>query len=523
MAISLCRTEYGMVQGFCRSDEDITEFRSIPYAKPPIGELRFSPPAEPEPWDGIKDCFEWAPAAPQTFFDAASELYPYGIPQCSEDCLYLNVYTSAASEGEKRPVFVWYHDGGLTNGWAYDPRNDPTEFVKKGIVVVTVGHRLGELGYMALPQLTEEQGQSGNYGVMDTVMALKWVHRNIASFGGDPDNVTIGGESGGTTKCAALAALPEVKGMFRRIISQSGLSWLYKPDSQKAAEDLGIRYLKEAGIDPDISLSELRSLDLERIHIDNDPHDKPGNLTEDGLLFSGSFRERFMENLEGIDLLNCVCSGDAVIGAEPELLDADGRFSTAAAFYTHFKRVLGDLYDKYDFERLVPVTDENAWETAVNLASLGLGLNIRSNYCRSVMVDRIFGSIMAEKHPNSRVYTVRFSQIQPCRTDILSLPDVAAPHGSDLWYSYETLKKGIPTSRPWSAEDAETASQFNEYLANFIKTGDPNGAGLTYWSRCDKSLSWLDLNSRPTLHTGLESPLDPLTQEYTEQCYEIEM
>lgn len=521
MAISMCKTEYGIVRGFCRDDENITEFRSIPYARPPIGELRFAPPVEPEPWKGIKECIEWPPVAPQTFFDPLSELYPYGIPRCSEDCLYLNVYTAAESEDERRPVFVWYHDGGLTNGWSYDPRNDPTQFVKKGIVVVTVGHRLGELGYLALPQLTAEQGQSGNYGVMDTVMALEWVHRNIEAFGGDPDNVTIGGESGGTIKCAALAALPQVKGMFRRIISQSGLSWLYNPDTQDEAERFGLGYLKEAGIDPDISLDELRALGLDRIHIDNDPHDKPGNVTEDGLLFSGSFKESFMNNLQGVDLLNCVCSGDAVVGAAPGLLDANGRFATAEAFYAHFRSVLGGLFDKYDFERLVPVTDENAWETAVTLSSLGLAPNVRSNYCRSVMVDRIFGSKMAVTYPDSNVYTVRFSQVQPNRTDIPSLPDVAAPHGSDLWYSYESLKKKIPASRPWSEDDVHVAEWFNEYLANFIKSGNPNGEGLVEWKKSDESLSWLDLNSKPRIHTGLESRLDELLYEYSKKCYGI--
>ncbi|MCC8104062.1 MAG: carboxylesterase family protein [Clostridiales bacterium] len=521
MALTICKTENGLIEGLPREDADITEFRGIPYAKAPTGTLRFAPPVLPESWEGIRECKTWPKIAPQTFWDETSELYPYGKPECSEDCVYLNVYTPAASPEEGLPVFVWYHDGGVTNGWAYDPRNDPTEMIKSGIVVVTVGHRLGEFGYMSLPQFTKEQGQSGNYGVMDTILALEWVHRNIAAFGGSPDNVTIGGESGGTVKCCALAAIPRVKGLFHRVINQSGLAWLYKLDTQQEAEARGVTYLKECGIDPEVSLEELRRFSVSELHCDIDPHDLPNRMVKDHLIFDENFPSAFMKNIEGVDFLNCVCSADADPGCAAELLDENHRIGTREAFYKHFRTILGDLYEKYDFENLVQVTDETAWKMTVLLASLGLAPDRRSNYCRNIMVDRIFSSILAEKYPENRVYTLRFSQVLPPRTDIAVLPEVAAPHGSDLWYSYRTLERGIPVSRPWRGEDIQVARWLNEYLVNFIKTGDPNGGELPGWPRGGKHLDWLDLNIHPEAHTGLEGKLDELLYEYTVSQYPV--
>ena len=248
MSIGIVQTSFGPVQGVELTGENagLTQFRDIPYAAPPVGELRFAPPADPTPWTDVRVCDSWPPAAIQTFFPGEG-LYPLGRPERSEDCLYLNVTTGAESADEKRPVFIWYHDGGLSNGYSFDPRNDHSPLAKKGIVVVSVGHRLAEFGYMALPQLTAEQGQSGNYGLMDTVKALQWVHDNIARFGGDPDNVTIGGESGGCAKCCALAGLKETRGLFRRVINQSGLYWLRKFHTQKEAEkeNNDRRYYKE--------------------------------------------------------------------------------------------------------------------------------------------------------------------------------------------------------------------------------------------------------------------------------------
>ncbi len=514
MAMLIAKTEKGTVSGISRQDADFTEFRGIPYAKPPVGKLRFAPPEENEPWDGIRPCETWPKIAPQHFFDPKSELYPWGTAPMGEDCLYLNVYTPAESPEEKLPVYVWYHDGGLTNGWAFDPRNDPREIVKAGIVVVTVGHRLGQFGYMALPQLTKEQGRSGNYGVMDTVMALQWVNRNIRNFGGDPSNVTIAAESGGTTKCAALVATPALRGMIRRVICQSGLAWQYTPLNLEEAEEQGKRYLIHCGLDPDLSLEELRSLPYEALHVPMDPHDQPGKLIADGVTVPMDFASAFMEGSKGVDMLNCVCSGEAMTGAAP--------FTDAASFRAYYREILGDLYDRYGFEHLVQVTDENAQHLALELAALGLAPNVRSNYCRSLMIDRIFAHLAAKQSPENRYFTMRFSQVMPPRSDMPSAPLTLAPHGSDLWYSFGMVERGIPVSRPWRGEDRRVSRLFIGYLTNFVRTGDPNGEWLPFWGSGNEAFRWLDLCAEPSCRSGLGSGLDALTAAYACRTYGLD-
>jgi len=515
MALTTATTAYGRVEGLAREDKDITEFRGIPYAKPPIGELRFRPPVPAEPWQGTLMCKEWPLIPPQVFFPLSSELYPKGYGETGEDCLYLNVYTSAPSPDVKQPVFLWYHDGGLTNGWAFDPRNDPSFLVEKDIVVVTVGHRLGVLGYMTLPQLTKEQGQSGNYGLMDTILALKWIHENIAAFGGDPDKITLAAESGGTYKCAALVANPELKGLFRRVISQSGFAWKYPVDSQKAAEELGIHYLQTAGIDPDITPEELRFMDLDKLLVPIDPHDMPANMTADGLFLTEDFADCFEANSRGVDFMNSVCSGEAFPDNQP--------FHSREEFFAYFRRILGDLYDTYHFEDLVSVTDENAWAVTLDLSSRGLAPadrsrpRIRSNFCRNMMLNGYFANHVACGH----VYNMRFGQTMPPRTDIPSEPDIAAPHGSDLWYSFGTLRLGYPPSRPWREEDVKVSEMFTEYISNFVKTGDPNGEGLPVWPEANKSMGWLDFSIHSVAHEDSFSKLDELILAYTRRQHNL--
>lgn len=201
MAIGNVRTKYGIVRGieFEGDYSGITIFKGIPYAAPPVAELRWAPPADPVPWEGIRNCDTYGPAAMQIFLRDrhAVEYYFSGTPKCSEDCLYLNVTTGAAETGEKRPVYMWFHGGGLTNCFSYEEQFNPQEMAKNGIVVVTVGHRLSLFGYLALPQLSREQGgHSGNYGFMDQLKALEWVRENIEAFGGNPECITVGGHGG---------------------------------------------------------------------------------------------------------------------------------------------------------------------------------------------------------------------------------------------------------------------------------------------------------------------------------------
>ena len=275
MPIGIVETKFGKMCGVELEGkyEGITLFKGVPYAAPPVGKLRWAPPQDPESWDGVRTCDKYGDAPYQQFRygDIASsvliggEFYYQGYPTLSEDCLYINICTGAAKAGEKRPVYLWYHGGGLTNGFSYEIEFDPSELARKGIIVVQVGQRLNVFGYMSLPQVTAEQGKSGNYGLMDQIKALDWVYENIEAFGGDPENISVGGESGGTWRACAIASTPVSKGRVKRVIAESWILWRMKYHTLDQAEKIGTDYLQLIGLDSGLSLDELRALDAARI------------------------------------------------------------------------------------------------------------------------------------------------------------------------------------------------------------------------------------------------------------------
>ncbi len=203
-------TEKGDVGGY--AVDGIMEFHGIPYAKPPVGDLRFAPPEEPEPWEGVLDC---------TSYDGmAVQINTSGQLLGDEDCLYLHVW--APENAENLPVYVWIHGGAFVQGSGGNGLFDGTNFAKDGVILVTMNYRLGALGFLALETLYDEYGTTGNWGTLDQIMALQWVQDNIAAFGGDPDNVTIGGESAGAFSVSNLIMSPLAEGLFQRAILESG-------------------------------------------------------------------------------------------------------------------------------------------------------------------------------------------------------------------------------------------------------------------------------------------------------------
>ena len=200
----------------------VRAYKGVPYAAPPVGALRWRPPQPLLPWTGARSTAAFGPNSLQGIVWA--DIDP-SIPGVSEDCLYLNVWTPAApGGGERWPTMVWIHGGGFVAGSGAEPRYDGARLAARGILVVTLNHRLNALGFLAHPELTAESGlgASGNYGMLDLVAALKWVRSNIAAFGGDPDRVTIAGESAGSEAVSTLMASPLAKGLFARAIGESG-------------------------------------------------------------------------------------------------------------------------------------------------------------------------------------------------------------------------------------------------------------------------------------------------------------
>ena len=523
MSLGIVKTQYGKISGVDLGN-GITEYRGIPYAKPPIGELRWTPTQPADSWEGVMACDKYAPAAIQTWLlgNRADEIYYNGLPERSEDCLYINVITPAQSPEERLPVYIWYHDGGMTNGYSHGVEVNPLELVRHGIVVAQVGHRIGEFGYMALPQLREEQGQSGNYGVMDTVTAFNWVWDNIGEFGGNRDEITIGGQSGGTAKICALLMIPELKGKIKRLINQSGLKWLYTLKTQEEAETIGLEFLKTSGIDPHSTLAQLRVMDTFEIHKDLPVPFIPGDMTLDGVTLSRPFADALLDGAEGVSFLNSLTEGEADVFGSTAFGGAGKTISGAEEFYSHFKELLGDLYEKYDFENLIKVTDEDAWKTAISLASQGLTKKGRNNMSRNLMANRIFSELVYKRFPESKVYTYMFTHLLPKRNDWAEGDpvEILAPHGSDMWYSYHSLSDEVPPCRDWRGCDYEMARILSGYFVNFIKTGNPNSDGLAYWPVGDDTYSWLDMNTSPVAHER-KTKLDELIYEFVKRYYEI--
>lgn len=539
MALQIVKTTYGFIEGeeYTGDYAGIHVFRGIPYAAPPIGERRFAPPVDPEPWEGIRKCTEFGSAAVQIPLGDAhyKEYYQDGFPEMSEDCLYLNICSGAKNAGEKRPVYIWYHGGGLTNCYSYEPQFDPRELAKKGIVVVTVGHRLGLFGYLVLPQLDAEQnGRSGNYGFMDQVKSLDWIVDNIEAFGGDPENITVGGQSGGSLKAAMIAISPAGKGRIKRVISQSGLKWMIPFKTREQAYEVGKSYLRHIGVPEDISPEKLRSMTTEEIFSKTATRAvTPGDLVYDEDLIPGASVRECMERFTGkIDWLNSCNWGESDIFADSvsefHVEPVRGyvkEIKTAKDFYRHFKNLLGSLYEEYDFEHLVPVTDETAWKMAHRLAIYGLAGSEGMNVSRNLMLNRIFGLYMDQHAPGSRVYNCLWSYLIPLEGEDVGTRrdcDVSlAWHSTELRFVFQSLKKGVPADRPWRPCDFEMAETMCSYWANFIKSGDPNGSALPYWPASNETCGYIDIDQKITQHEGMEGKLDQLIRAFVKDEYKI--
>ena len=257
------RTESGIVEGLTSHDSKVRIYKGIPYAAPPVGDLRWQPPQPAPFWDGIRKTTEFGARCMQgrIFQDMV-----FRDPGPSEDCLTLNVWTPAASAGERLPVMVWIFGGGFQAGGTSEPRQDGENLAHKGVVVVSLNYRLGIFGFFSHPELTKESPHhaSGNYGLLDQAAALKWVHTNIAAFGGDPDKVTIFGESAGSISVSAQMASPLSKGLFSRAIGESGgifmLGNLIAPLAQ--TEQVGAKFAESLG---GTTLQALRAKPAEEI------------------------------------------------------------------------------------------------------------------------------------------------------------------------------------------------------------------------------------------------------------------
>jgi len=257
---AIVETRYGKVEG--RQEEGVVAFRGIPYAAPPVGPRRFAAPAPPEPWTGVRDAGGFGPSAPQP--PLRLPLPGMDVGPTDEDCLYLNVWTPAA-DGARRPVMVWIHGGGFVIGSGSQTVYDGAALAARGeVVVVTLNYRLGPLGFLYLPELCPDlEGAVGNCGLRDQVAALRWVREHAAAFGGDPEQVTIFGESAGGMSVGTLLGTPAARGLFARAIPQSGAA--HNVHTRRTATQVAERFLEELGVPPADAARSLREIPPERL------------------------------------------------------------------------------------------------------------------------------------------------------------------------------------------------------------------------------------------------------------------
>jgi para-nitrobenzyl esterase len=457
------RVEGGLISG--ATADGVSSFKGIPYAAPPVGELRWKAPQAVPAWDGVRECTAFGPQCPQAPYPQGS-LY-YSPPQKqSEDCLYLNVW-SAAKEGEKRPVMVWIHGGALTRGSGSTRSYDGTAFAKKGVVLVTINYRLGPLGYLAHPELTAESPNqsSGNYGVLDQIAALRWVQKNIAAFGGDPKRVTIFGESAGSWSVNTLVASPLAKGLFHRAIGQSGGSFgpgtYLKEDRNKlvSAEKIGAAFARAAGAD---SIKALRSLPAEKIIevFNNDAEGKKFRTQPnvDGWVLPDEVRNIFAQGKQNdVPVIVGSNANEMTTLTTPAMLP-----KTMEEYRKRVESQYGQMAKELD--ALYPVKSE------ADIVAAHLGSLRDSSFTLPM---RTWARLTAAGRSKSYLYF--FSHVPPNPNSKY----LGAYHAGEIAYVFNNLNR---QNTAYQEADYKLAETMSAYWVNFATTGDPNGKGLPRWS-----------------------------------------
>jgi len=441
----------GMVSGV--ADHGISIFKGIPFAAPPVGDLRWAPPASVKPWPGVRKAKAFANACMQPPNSQGN------TAPVSEDCLYLNVWTPATAADAKLPVIVWVHGGGFTGGSTSIGMYDGTGFARKGVVLVSLAYRLGPFGFMAHPELSRESGHgSGAYGIEDLVAGLKWVQANIAAFGGDPGKVTIFGHSAGSAAVGFLAASPLSKGLFHRVIAMSGVSFTPLQTSERGgfgmsiptlalAEATGRAFLAKLGAK---SIADARKLSAETVQ----------GATGSGMTFRPVADGYVISN----DLYTLYEQGKfndtpVLLGhTSDETLAFGGRQSiTPPAFEQQIRDQFGAQADAV-LKAYPHATDAEAVKAA-----------------RYVRNDTSFAWNMwtwareQSKQGKGKVFSYYYNNHGPQAE--------GSGHGSDVPFAFQTLAG----RRTPSHEDLALSDMISWYYVNFAATGDPNGTGLPPW------------------------------------------
>lgn len=477
LAQTIVRIETGFVEGTLGKGTGIRIFKGIPFAAPPLGELRWREPRPAPPWQGIRKADEFGPRPMQArIFD--DMVFRDKGP--SEDCLYLNVWTPAKSRDSRLPVMVWIFGGGFEAGSASEPRQDGESLSTKGVVVVSFNYRLGVFGFLAHPELTRESGHdaSGDYGIMDQIAALRWVKRNIGEFGGDPANVTIFGESAGSYSVSALMASPLARGLFQKAIGESGslLGSRKMPgptrslgDAEKSGEKLAAKFDAR-------SISRLRALPAEALlKASGDDWVNGPKAVVDGYVIPKDVAAIFSGGDQSHVPLLAGWNAD-----ELRAYDVFGHARpTAKRFISQVRAAYGELAGAV--LRLYPAGDEDqAVRSAGDLAgdtfiAFGTWKWIEKHY----------------ETGDSPVYRYSFDRAVPIPQGTIingkeaTGEDLGAVHASDISYVFGNI--AYLNNVSWQPGDVYLSDTMGSYWTNFAKTGNPNGAGLPVWPRYERT------------------------------------
>lgn len=465
------KTIYGEVSGLPSGTEGVAVYKGIPYAAPPVGALRWRAPQPPEPWEGVRKCEKFASAAMQVFHNDPESFYGKEFPlyegiQCSEDCLYLNLWTPAKEPGEKLPVMMWIHGGGNMGGYSYEPEFDGEALASRGVIYVSVGFRLNVFGFLAHPELTAETeyGGSGNYGHLDHIAAAQWIKDNIEAFGGDPDNITMFGQSGGAHDVQVMATSPRFEGLVGKGISESGGGAASMMGATPLAEGeaMGLELQKAAGCS---SLAELRALPAEKLlkameGLGRRPA-MMGSVIDNYVVFGDTSEMLQQGQARDIPMMMGCCSheggtmGMLPPGMTQTLEMVNGMIDRS------FPLAAGRMREIYGIK-----TEEDA-----------------AAFHRDLMADgMVYGyQLWARSHVKAgkqAPWVYYFDHPLP-DADGNPSPE-GAFHSSELWYVHGTLDR---CWRKMGDMDRRISNEMMDYWTNFARTGDPNDKGVPAWNR----------------------------------------
>ncbi|ASK35286.1 carboxylesterase [Alcanivorax sp. N3-2A] len=474
---------------------DLSVFKGIPYAAPPVGERRWREPAAAEAWQGVRDASEFGPACVQPEV-AETSLYRDPLPSMSEDCLTLNVW--APNDTTDLPVIVWIHGGSLRIGGSAQPMFDGARLAQAGAVIVSINYRLGVLGWLALAELSAEsaQGVSGNYGLLDQIQALRWVRDNIDRFGGDPDNVTIMGESAGAFSVSFLLTSPPARGLFQKAISESAntrsLPMLATvANGLPSAQQHGEAVMEEAGVN---NLSELRALDADQLVAIGQQAGFSPEGTIDGWALPDQLVAVFDAGEQArVPLLAGFNEG--------EVRSQRALIAPPAADEASYENTITELYGDLagDFLALYPASD-------MDYSTMATARDAIYGWATERMVRK-------QTEVGVPAYLYRFDHCYPAARE----RDLCAFHASELPFVFGQVGEQARLSENWPRPDGEEQRELSEamidYWVSFAATGQPAHAGAAQWNQYGTDENYLRFADQPIADTDLQPGMFELQEE----------